>query len=398
MGNSLQRYCVLLLLAAGIIGAACNKSSPVAPTPPPCAYTLSPSSLSIGGAGGDSVVTVTAAASCAWTATSDRAWMSIASGASGTGSGTVHVTVSANPNTAERAGTLTVGTQSVPVVQAAAAPCTIQISPASASVGKDSANGSFAVMAADRCSWTASSHASWFTITAGSVGAGNGTVAYAIERNRELSNRTGTITVGDQIFTVTQQADTGPAPVCDYSVTPVEFTPCMSAPVLTATVTTQAGCSWTVEPDASWITVTNGGDRTGPGVISFKPSDNWAAPRHGVIKVRWPTITAGQNLQIQQAGCLYAVSTPTVSIPAAGGAGRFDVLQQSEPYTCGGPTQNACMWSAQSDSPWITVTTSMPQFGDNPVSFSVAPNDGTVERTGRISVRDQVVLVTQAAR
>jgi len=56
------------------------------------------------------------------------------------------------------------------------------------------------------------------------------------------------------------------------------------------------------------------------------------------------------------------------------------------------------MWIAQSDVEWITVTTPMPQFGDNPVSFSVAQNGGSDVRTGRISVRNRVVVVTQAGR
>jgi hypothetical protein len=136
----------------------------------------------------------------------------------------------------------------------------------------------------------------------------------------------------------------------------------------------------------------------GPGVIIFRVSDNWDAPRQSVVKVRWPTVTAGQNLQVRQAGCRYAVSTTAMAIAAAGGPGRFDVFQQSDPYTCGGPTQNGCNWTAESDVPWITVVTSMPQFGDNPVSFTVAQNDSTAARSGAISVRGQVVRITQAGR
>jgi hypothetical protein len=92
------------------------------------------------------------------------------------------------------------------------------------------------------------------------------------------------------------------------------------------------------------------------------------------------------------------VSANVINIAAAGGAGRFDVIQQSEPYTCGGPTQNACMWIAQPDVSWITVTTTMPQYGDNPVSFTVAANESTIARTGRITVRDKVVQVAQSGR
>jgi hypothetical protein len=167
---------------------------------------------------------------------------------------------------------------------------------------------------------------------------------------------------------------------------------------LTAAVTTQPGCTWTADPDAPWIMVTGGQSGAGPGVITFRVSDNWDAPRQSVVKVRWPTVTAGQNLRVSQAGCRYAVSTNVVGVAAAGGSGSFDVLQQSEPTVCGGPTQSACMWTAQSDVTWITVTTSMPQFGDKPVSFTVAANDGAAARTGRITVRDKVVRIDQPGR
>ena len=323
--------------------------------------------------------------------------MTVTSGASGSGGGTVTVSLTANGNTAERTGTLTVAGQAVGVRQDGMAACTIDISPGSASFGKDGATGTFAVTAADHCQWTAASNAAWLAVTSGSAGHGNGTVAYSLERNRELVSRTAAITVGSRTFTVTQAADTPPAPVCEYSVTPIEFTPCMTAGYsMTATVTTPQGCTWTAEPDAAWITLTAGQSGNGSGVVTFRVSDNWDAPRRSVVKIRWPTITAGQNLQVMQAGCSYAVSATAVAIPAAGGPGRFDVIQQSDPYTCGGPTQNACMWIAQADVPWITLTTTGPQYGDNPVSFTVAPNGGTAARTGRITVRDKIVVITQA--
>jgi hypothetical protein len=171
----------------------------------------------------------------------------------------------------------------------------------------------------------------------------------------------------------------------------------MSVPYeLTAAVTAPAGCTWTAEADASWITMTGGRSGSGSGTITFKVSDNYDAPRQSVVMVRWPTATAGQNLQVAQAGCRYGVSASTINISAAGGTGRFDVLQQSEPQTCGGATQDRCVWTARASASWITVTTSMPQMGDNPVSFTVAPNSSTAARTGSITVRDQVVRITQA--
>jgi hypothetical protein len=90
------------------------------------------------------------------------------------------------------------------------------------------------------------------------------------------------------------------------------------------------------------------------------------------------------------------VSKTVVSVAASGGATGFDVLQESEPNTCGGPLQDACLWSAVADVPWITITTTMPRSGDGSVAFTVAANSGPA-RSGTITIRDKTVRVDQAA-
>jgi hypothetical protein len=87
-----------------------------------------------------------------------------------------------------------------------------------------------------------------------------------------------------------------------------------------------------------------------------------------------------------------------INIAAAGGSSRFDVIQQSDPLECGGALQDRCVWTAQANVPWITITTSMPQAGDNPVLFTVADNPDTTARSGTIVVRDKTVVITQAGR
>jgi hypothetical protein len=143
------------------------------------------------------------------------------------------------------------------------------------------------------------------------------------------------------------------------------------------------------------LSVTSGASGAGNGSISIAYTDNYDAPRESVVMVRWPTPTAGQNVHVAQAGCRYGVSRKAIDVDAAGGTASFDVLQQSDPTTCGGATQDRCIWTAVSNAPWITITSSMPRAGDNPVSFAVAPNTSTSSRTGTIVVRDQVVTITQ---
>jgi len=380
-----------------LVLAACENGSPNGPTPPPpCTYTLSSTSLTFLPAGGTATVGVTAPSHCTWTAASDRDWLTVTSGATGTGNGQVGVAASANPTTVARTGSLNIAGQVVTVREDGLAPCSVTLTPASAAYGPDAASGSLTVSSLAHCTWTAVSNAPWLVVTAAAQGTGNGVVSYTVDRNRETESRTAAITVNERTFVVVQAGE----PVeCAYSVTPVTFTPCMSASGdLTAMVTTQDTCSWTAEPNASWINVLGGQSGSGSGLITFQVTDNWEAPRQAVVMVRWPTVTAGQNLQVQQAGCYYGVSPAAVVMNADGGQSRFEVVQQSDPQICGGPLQDACRWSAVSTVPWITVTTSMPQKGDNPVNFVVSPNDGASPRTGTITVRNQVVWITQAGR
>ena len=97
MRKNVLRSLPLIVLIAGF--SACGKDgSPTQPTPGPCSYSVSPSSLSFGASGGSGSVTVTAAAQCTWTASSDRGWMSITSGASGAGNGVVSVSLTPKTN------------------------------------------------------------------------------------------------------------------------------------------------------------------------------------------------------------------------------------------------------------------------------------------------------------
>jgi C1A family cysteine protease/methionine-rich copper-binding protein CopC len=82
--------------------------------------------------------------------------------------------------------------------------CICSISPASRSLGSSSGSGSISVTCGESCNWTAASNNAWITITAGSSGTGNGTVSYTVSQNYDSKQRTGTITVADKTFTITQ--------------------------------------------------------------------------------------------------------------------------------------------------------------------------------------------------
>jgi hypothetical protein len=148
-------------------------------------------------------VTVTAAGGCQWAASSNAPWLTVASGSSGNGSGTVKVDAAANPGTA-RAGTVTIAGQPFTVNQAAA--CVFAINPTSQHVNHDARTGlSVVVTAGPLCSWTAVADVDWLHITSGSSGTGPGTVTFSVDKySGGKSPRTGTLTIATQTFTVTQ--------------------------------------------------------------------------------------------------------------------------------------------------------------------------------------------------
>ncbi|MCX5887156.1 MAG: SBBP repeat-containing protein [Proteobacteria bacterium] len=87
-------------------------------TGPSCTYTIDPTSKSFSYQGGTGIVSVTASeSSCSWTATSNDDWITITSGSSETGSGTVNYSVSTNTGTSERTGTMTIAGQTFTVTQ-----------------------------------------------------------------------------------------------------------------------------------------------------------------------------------------------------------------------------------------------------------------------------------------
>ncbi len=82
-----------------------------------CTYALSSTASSISAAGGTRGVLVTAPAGCSWTAARNVTWITITSGASGSGNGTVSYSVAANAAASPRTGILTIAGQTHTVTQ-----------------------------------------------------------------------------------------------------------------------------------------------------------------------------------------------------------------------------------------------------------------------------------------
>ncbi|HEY9464969.1 MAG TPA: BACON domain-containing carbohydrate-binding protein [Vicinamibacterales bacterium] len=260
------------------------------PTPPACTYTIAPQSQTVPSGAGPGTVNVTTTAACAWTAVSNAPWLTVTSGAAGTGNGTVAFSVAANTGAA-RTGTLTIATQTFTVTQSAfVAPCSYTIAPTSQNVDANASTPTVAVTTTAACSWTAVSGVPWITVTSGASGTGNGSVGLSVAANTGAA-RSGTVAIAGQTFTVNQAAFVAP---CSYSIAPTS----QSVPVLggtgTVTVTTTSACTWTATSNAPWLSITSGATGTGSGTVGFAAAANTGAQRTGTLTIAGQTFTVTQ--------------------------------------------------------------------------------------------------------
>jgi Viral BACON domain/Putative binding domain, N-terminal len=175
-----------------------------------CTYVVSPLTLTVSSSGGTSSVTVSAGIGCAWSATSNAAWLTPGVGSAGTGGGSVAFTAASNTTSSSRTGTLTIAGKTVTVTQSAPSACNISLSTTSRSINAKANQGTITVTAGAGCNWTATSSASWLTVSSAVVS--KGLVTYLVTANNTNETRTGTITIGGVTFTLTQRGDSSPTP------------------------------------------------------------------------------------------------------------------------------------------------------------------------------------------
>ncbi len=246
-----------------IAGQTVSVTQPAAAT---CSYNVTPTTRAVPVGGGSSTFSVATAAGCAWTAVSQAGWITVTSGSSGSGNGTVGFTAAANAGAA-RSGTILIAGQTVSVTQPAATTCSYNVTPTTRAVPPGGGSSTFSVATTAGCAWTAASQAGWITVTSGSSGSGNGTVGFTAAANTGPA-RSGTLLIAGQQRTVTQAS----GGTCTFVVSPLTPTVAAAGGAVAITVTTQTGCTWSAaeSPNVSWVSITNGSARTGSGTFTLQ--------------------------------------------------------------------------------------------------------------------------------
>ena len=332
--------------------------------------TVTPATQTVKAAGGNGSLTVESNTS--WTASSDQTWCRVAT-ASGTGNGTIALTIDKNEAVTQRTATITVKagtlTRTATVTQDGA---DIILTVTGASFKADGGTGS--ITGTSNTDWTASSNQSWCQLGR-TAGTGSGSISLTVTKNTSTSSREATITVkaGSKTAyaTVTQS---GQGIILTINPTSQSF----EADGGSYTVAVTSNTSWNVSSSQpSWCTVSKS-----------------SGSNNGSV-----TVTVAKNPNT-------TTRTATVTFEANNGGAKvsLNVTQKAQvvvPHTYASPTslnfgnsvssQNISVssnesWTAtSSDNSWC-VLSSYNGSNDGTITVTVAANTSRSKRTATITV------------
>ncbi|MGA3029070.1 MAG: SBBP repeat-containing protein, partial [Bryobacteraceae bacterium] len=166
-----------------------------------CAYQLDNTTVNLPAAGGNFVVHLTAGPGCPWSVIPQDSFVSVVSGGSGTGNGTITLSIPPNAGVQFVSTQVRIATQTLEISEADA--CTFVVSPLT--IGMEAASGSINVTTNfDGCPIYASvGYLDWLTITNPRT-PGSGTLGYTVTANNTGAPRTAQLTIDNRQFTLTQ--------------------------------------------------------------------------------------------------------------------------------------------------------------------------------------------------
>jgi hypothetical protein len=326
-------------------------------------WSVSPSTQSVPSSGGSYQAQVFASGSCSYNLTFNNAWIHFVNYP---GSGGFAYSVDANNTGNSRTGTVSINnatdgindSTTLTIVQDV--PCSLFLS--SNMLDFTSSSGNNTVNVSSNSSWTVNDDASWITVSQTS-GSNNATLTISVSNNSG-AKRNGTVTVSGcnttKTITVIQ------AGTCSLSLSKpsLDFTSSSG----NNTVNVSSNSSWTVNDDASWITVsqTSGSNNA---TLTISVSNNSGAERSGTVTVSGCNTTKTITV-IQVSECILSLDISNLDFSTSPGGKSFKVNSNSS-------------WTASADSSWISVLP-VASSGNKSVVISVKENNG-VSRVGIVT-------------
>jgi len=399
--DNTERTGIITITAAGATGSPKTVSVVQAANPPVLDVLPATRSFDYTTNSTTFEVTNTGGGNMSWTAavTAGSSWVHVTSGSSGNNTGTISVSLDANPDNAERTGILTVTSagvtgspKTVTVIQAGN-PSVINVSPDSYSTTFPSGTTTFVVTntGGGTMNWTAevTTGSSWAHISSGSSGSNTGTISVSYDLNPDNAERTAVFTVAStgatgspKTVTITQGANS-----MVLNVGPESQTVAPAGQPTSFSVSNNGGgtLNWTAEvtTGSAWAHITSGASGSNSGTINVSADANpGVSERTAVI-----TVTAAgaegspKTVTVVQGGTEMTLNVGplTQTISYAGGPSSFAVSNT------GGGTMN---WTAAvtSGSTFVHITSGSSGYNSGTISVTVDANPENSARSAIITV------------
>jgi uncharacterized delta-60 repeat protein len=354
-----------------------------------CSYSISPTVESFAASGGNGIVVVTASGSCAWTVVNNApTWITITSGASGTGNGMVGYTVSPNSATTPRSGTLIIAGQTFTVTQIAAGAVVVTDFSAGIPPAWEIEDGGTPAVYDNT-----GTPLTWTTLN---------------PCNREIpAPFSGTFAIVDAACTI-------PSAVLDEELRLPAFDATGLGSVF---VEFYSQFEWdaSVPNNKGDLDVSTNGGETWTNVLRLENADDGvptpvvksvnitpyitANPANVLVRLHYYGVSPPASLRLAASGKAhwgvdfgvysYAFTPSSQSFPASGGTGSIAVATSVAVPSPQGE------WTAVSNVPWITITSGASVRGNGTVTFTVDSNGGGL-RTGTLTISGRTFTVTQS--
>lgn len=269
--------------------------------------------------------------------------------------------------------------------------CNFAVTSQTTGFGADGGTGTARVTTTSSCSWNAASQADWIRVDVSSH-TGSGDVSFTVAASDQPAERSGALTIATQSVSISQAASASAPLPCDLalSVDPDDFERDGGNGVVR--ISARAGCTWTINKDASWLTIEGPTQGSGPAAVKVV-----AAANDDVSSRRASIIVGDKTAVVSQPGqgdCTFAVNPVFVVIEKEAKSGDVSVT-----------TARGCRWSSSTEAPWLHLDQASIS-GPGRLTYHADANpggsSGNPPRQAPIKIRWQTptagqnVLVTQA--